>query len=466
LTSGYRINQSGDDAAGLAVANQYRSDTAELTQGVRNANDGISTLQIIDGGLNNISKVLDRMKTLATQSASSTFTGDRSVLQGEFSSLQTELDRQANNINMNSGGASLATLSVYIGGGVGAQANSTVQLDLESKGAVDSTSLGVGSTITVNGGASAVTAHATDPTAATLTATGNLMAATQDIFVTTQSGTKKVTISGGADGLTQQQLVDQVNGGLAGTGVTASINSATHKIGFASADGFTVDTTAATNASTGIGTADTFQNGFNHVESTGTVTGATAAQTISFTLTGTSTAINVAINSGDSVDVQESKLREGLQNSGIQVMRDTNTNTFSFQSKVAFNVAETAGTTADSLGLVGGAAATAAGGTYTGVAGAATDNGSAALLAISSAVAKLGQVQGQVGASQNTLQYAVSLAESQISNFSSAESRIRDADVAAEAANLTKAQVLQQASMAAMAQANSAPQAVMALLRG
>src|SRR5471032_2095257 len=112
LTSGYRINQSGDDAAGLAVANQYRSDTAELTQGVRNANDGISTLQIIDGGLNNISKVLDRMKTLATQSASSTFTGDRTVLQGEFKSLQTELDRQANNINMNSGGASLATLSV------------------------------------------------------------------------------------------------------------------------------------------------------------------------------------------------------------------------------------------------------------------------------------------------------------------------------------------------------------------
>jgi|SRR5471030_178435 flagellin len=468
LTSGYRINQSGDDAAGLAVANQYRSDTAELTQGVRNANDGISTLQIIDGGLNNISKVLDRMKTLATQSASSTFTGDRTVLQGEFKSLQTELDRQANNINMNSGGASLANLSVYIGGGVGAQSNSTVQLDLGSKGAVDSASLGVGAGITVNGATSAVTANATSTGAADLSLDNGktLMASTQNIFVTTQSGTKQVTISGGADGLTQQQLVDQVNGGLAGTGVTASINSATHKIGFASADGFTVDTTAATNASTGIGTADTFQNGFNHVESTGTVTGATAAQTISFTLTGTSTAINVAINSGDSVDVQESKLREGLQNSGIQVMRDTNTNTFSFQSKVAFNVAETAGTTADSLGLVGGAAATAAGGTYTGVAGAATDNGSAALLAISSAVAKLGQVQGQVGASQNTLQYAVSLAESQISNFSSAESRIRDADVAAEAANLTKAQVLQQASMAAMAQANSAPQAVMALLRG
>ena len=70
LTSGYRINSSGDDAAGLAIANKFRSDTAELTQGVRNANDGVSQLQIMDGGMNNIGKMLDRLKTLATQSAS------------------------------------------------------------------------------------------------------------------------------------------------------------------------------------------------------------------------------------------------------------------------------------------------------------------------------------------------------------------------------------------------------------
>src|SRR6478736_3003391 len=76
LTSGYRINSSGDDAAGLAVANMFHSDTAELMQGVRNANDGISQLQISDGGANNISKILDRMKTLATQAASTGFTGN------------------------------------------------------------------------------------------------------------------------------------------------------------------------------------------------------------------------------------------------------------------------------------------------------------------------------------------------------------------------------------------------------
>src|SRR5437870_13910599 len=74
VTSGLRIVQSGDDAAGLAIANGYRSDQAVLTQGVRNANDGMSQLQIIDGGMNNNSQLIDRATTLATQSATGTFT--------------------------------------------------------------------------------------------------------------------------------------------------------------------------------------------------------------------------------------------------------------------------------------------------------------------------------------------------------------------------------------------------------
>ncbi len=65
LTSGYRINSSGDDAAGLAVANQYRANVAQLQQGVLNASNASTTLQIIDGGLNNISQILDRLQTLA-----------------------------------------------------------------------------------------------------------------------------------------------------------------------------------------------------------------------------------------------------------------------------------------------------------------------------------------------------------------------------------------------------------------
>jgi flagellin len=94
------------------------------------------------------------------------------------------------------------------------------------------------------------------------------------------------------------------------------------------------------------------------------------------------------------------------------------------------------------------------------------DGAKQAVTALAAAIASLGSAQAAIGKGQNQLNYAVTLAQSQISNFSAAESRIRDADVAAEAANLTKAQVLQQASLAAMAQANSAPQAVLALLRG
>jgi flagellin len=89
-----------------------------------------------------------------------------------------------------------------------------------------------------------------------------------------------------------------------------------------------------------------------------------------------------------------------------------------------------------------------------------------AVVAIGQAVGKLGSAQAAIGKGQNQLGYAISLANSQISNFSSAQAQIRDADVASEAANLSKAQVLQQASIAAMAQANSAPQAVLSLLKG
>jgi len=95
LSSGYRINRSGDDAAGLVVANQYRSDIAVLTQGVRNAGDGLSTLQIEDGALNNIAQLLDRMSALATQSASASATVDRDVLQAEFADVIAEIDREA-----------------------------------------------------------------------------------------------------------------------------------------------------------------------------------------------------------------------------------------------------------------------------------------------------------------------------------------------------------------------------------
>ncbi len=110
LSSGLRINSSGDDAAGLAVANSYRSTVAVLNQGIRNAGDGLSTLQIKDGALNNISTLIDRLATLATESASSSSTVDRSALNLEFQDVLSEIDREAGVAGLNAS----AGFSVFV----------------------------------------------------------------------------------------------------------------------------------------------------------------------------------------------------------------------------------------------------------------------------------------------------------------------------------------------------------------
>jgi flagellin len=151
LTSGYRINSAGDDAAGLAVANGYRADVVELQQGLQNANQGTATLQTIDGGLSNISNILDQLQSLATESASGTFQGNRATLNQEFSTLLGEINRQAANIGLASGGGGTTgsvnnnSISVFIGGG-DTQTDSQVVINLSgSANIVDSSGLGISS---------------------------------------------------------------------------------------------------------------------------------------------------------------------------------------------------------------------------------------------------------------------------------------------------------------------------------
>ena len=142
LTSGYRISEAGDDPAGLTIANRFRADAADLNQGVRNLNDSISRLQIIDGGTANISQILDRLKVLATQSASDTFSGDRSTLNSEFQTLLGEIDRQAQSIGLNTWGQYAQPLTVFVGGS-GSSSDTQVNIDL-SASAVDTRGLGLG----------------------------------------------------------------------------------------------------------------------------------------------------------------------------------------------------------------------------------------------------------------------------------------------------------------------------------
>jgi len=111
LSSGLRINQAGDDAAGLAVANSYRVDQSVLSQGIRNANDTLSNLQIKDGAMANIGLMVDRLATLAAQAASSSTSADTlDSLDSEFSDLVAEIDRQADIAGL----SSAESVSVYM----------------------------------------------------------------------------------------------------------------------------------------------------------------------------------------------------------------------------------------------------------------------------------------------------------------------------------------------------------------
>lgn len=465
LTSGYRINSSADDAAGLAVANKFRSDVSELQQGVRNANDGLSTMQIIDGGLNNISKMLDRLKTLSTQSASLTYLGSRDTLDSEYQSLLTEINRQAANIGLGSGDSQAnrfnSDITIYIGGG-SAQSNSQVGVDLSgSANIVNATQLGLTGT-TVAGVATPIDVG-----------TGDLRSgayldqdSSQTYRFATAAGNLDVTVLGTTAGLTGNDIVTQLNAGLAGSGITASLGSSDGKLKLTSTASFAVAVDASVGAGTqiqgAIANAAAVINTSKANFAGGAYTAVTVAdQPITFTPTGGSAAV-VTLVVADTSDIALTKLRTGLASSGIDVMR-LGTNFF-FQSNTGFSISR--GADGGSNGLAGVAASNSYNATAASTATDVTANAKIALSSITTAVSLLGAVQGKVGSGSNKLQYAIQLAQSQLSSFSAAESRIRDADVAAEAANLTKAQVMQQASLAAMAQANAAPQAVLALLRG
>src|SRR3569833_298557 len=100
-----------------------------MTTGVQNATDGISALQIADGGLNNISQILGRLQILASESASGTFQGYRATVNSEYQGLLVDIDRQAANIGLNVGGLNNTNLTVY-SGGCGSLANSQVSVQL------------------------------------------------------------------------------------------------------------------------------------------------------------------------------------------------------------------------------------------------------------------------------------------------------------------------------------------------
>jgi flagellin len=339
-----------------------------------------------------------------------------------------------------------------------------VNVDLSgANNAVDSTALGLTGT-SVGGGGTSLTGNTVDlnNTAVQFVAGGSQQFVFNIAGPTGAASTVTATVSGGTSGLSGDQVISSLNQQLQASGITASIGS-NGGLQFSGSAAFTLGAVAAATAGNAIATTGSTINtntGFYNIDSAFTA-GQTGTETLTIQNAGNS--YNVSLDTAQSATAATAiaALNTQLSGSGITAVLGANGTDINLQSQNSFSVNETAlGTGGGLFTALGSQAVTAPTANATN-----TGNAESAIVAIQAAVTRLGLVQGKVGAGENLLADAVNLAQSQITNFSAAQSRIRDADIATEAANLTKSQVLQQSSIAALAQANSAPQQLLTLLK-
>lgn len=433
LSSGLRINSARDDAAGLAISERFSSQIRGLSQAARNANDGISLAQTAEGALKEVSNNLQRIRELAVQSANaSNSASDRAALQTEVAQLISEVDRVAQQTTFNGSKLLDGTFSnkaFQIG------ANSGETISIASINSSKASDLGAALSASVTGGA----------------VTGALSAG--DLLVN--------GVDVGAVGGDAKDIATAINN-LSGTGVTATANSLT--VAGASMTGAALTGTITIN---GVQTAS--------VSTTGTTSSDRALVT---------NAIN-AISAATGVTAVDT----GADGTGVQLVAADGRNiqhSFSTLTSAATGVA-TAGTARSTVTLesgssqgiaLTGAAETSAGFTdnqtqaasLTGTAVSAVDistvaGANAAIDSVDAALGTINSTRANLGAIQNRFESVVTNLQQRSENLSAARSRIQDADFAVETANLTRAQILQQAGTAMLAQANAVPQTVLSLLQ-
>jgi flagellin len=496
LSSGFRINRAGDDAAGLAISEKMRGQIRGLNQASRNAQDSISLVQTAEGALNESQAILQRMRELSVQSANDTnVDADRSALQNEVDQLATELTRITNNTEFNErklldGGlqtGNVGELTFHIG----ANSQQNVELGIV---ALDAFSLGV----------------AADKTTTT------------------------VALDAGADDLASATLADSVGAGVVdAANITLTYNAGVNATVAAVQNGATAGDTLAFDA----GVADI---NFNGVAVDVTATGAGAGLAVTWDavndtidvvasttqLDNTAANIQADIRALGSVTKADGSVID-LSNFGVTGAGDfgaggstsANVSTVSHtmgsaNTGVTENVTLTDGTTPQVINITDNTATslTVSTGTYQGVtvslatgsdltdldgdqidisqtvitAAAAAFTGAtrtseavtaagidistqtaadAAITTINTALSTVSDERAKLGAVQNRLEHTIKNLDTSSENLQASESRIRDVDMAKEMMEFTKNNILQQAAQAMLAQANQAPQGVLQLLR-
>ena len=471
LSSGLRINSAKDDAAGLAISDRMTSQIKGLNQAVRNANDAISLTQTAEGAMQESGNILQRMRELAIQSANDTNSdGDRANIQKEVSQLQQELSRIADTTTFNGKNVldgSFTSAKFH----VGAFADQTLNVSIGSVKAIDIGSEQLGGTANI-GGATAAAAANSDA------ALNGVAAQTMQINGDKVSSTLTIAVSS-----TASTVADQINAESGQTGVSATASNSLVMSGLNNdgAVSFTlssrssptavVGTEAIVNANITTGDYTDLADAINEKSAQTGIHAVLSADKTSVTLenttgddiaigdfghsTGSST-INVVTKNHAGADVSDT-LTQGAATDSIQIaghIQLNSTNGYSVTSATANDIFGTAvGTFGSSL-------------TSIAAVDVSTQTGSNdALDVIDMALSDVSNQRASLGAVQNRLESTISNLSGVSENVSAARSRIMDADFAAETANLTRSQILQQAGTAMLSQANSAPNSVLSLLQ-
>ncbi len=475
LSSGLRINSAKDDAAGLAISDRFTTQIRGLDQAVRNASDGISLSQTAESALGELTNNLQRIREIAVQSANaSNSASDRAALDQEVQQRLAEIERIGSQTSFNGQkvldgtfgtatfqvGANVGeTINVNLSGGVkssqiGQIATGTSSVEVTTANLTGTGTIQVGSTQAKTIGLASQGAQAGQSVGSaeakarainsasvpglTVLATNNIEFTAAATTGTATADTYSLRINGQdvfasygqqANGvLTAQQIADAINTQTSTTGVTATLTGADLRL--SAADGRDINIAqafggAAAGGITAGGGGSSTVNGVTYRDGTltTTITDAAAYSTVAGAVNGGTLSLTAAQNiivTGDGAIM-------GFATANFTLAKDTST-------LASTNVLTVTG------------------------ANNVMQRVDAALTTVSS-------LRSTFGAIQNRFESTIASLSAVSENLQASRSRILDADFASETANLTKAQILQQAGTAILAQANAAPQSVLALLR-
>ncbi|AUN95521.1 flagellin N-terminal helical domain-containing protein [Pseudazoarcus pumilus] len=514
LSSGLRINSAKDDAAGLAISERFTTQIRGLDQARRNANDGISLAQTAESALQSSGDILQRIRELAVQSANATnSSGDRAALNSEVQQLTQELQRIATTTEFN-GQKLLDGSFTSASFQVGANANQTITA---TSGNFQTNAYGnyrIGglatSSNTPNGVGDLVVGSSADAQMTTATTNGNTSGIAGDtITVSSSLGSKDITYAPASSAEDIAAKINQAETGVRASALTSFVLGADDANG--GTDGFLQDTSytflMATETTSGADpdswTTVSFSIGGNAAGSAVTTSSQLSAAVQAFNdvsgrtgftakiveTDGGQFGIQLTSESGkdlrivndsetgndialedlaaiDGDDGNDSTLAETLTAAGnTGAWTDTSgawvTGQVILDSDRSFSVTAGNDDFLTAAGTVGGQLQT-----VENLDVSTVEAANRTLAMVDSAIAAVSGQRARYGALQSRFENTISNLQSTSENLSASRSRIRDADFAAETANLTRAQILQQAGTAMLAQANQIPQRVLQLLQG